>query len=120
VIAIAILIFLIGYIIGRSRKFYLYSNGKLFQQAATGVDTFQIYSPKTQGFMVDLFGMDYNEGVVTPIYRPLFRFIRGKNRLIFGFRIGDFHECAVWASSLFPFLGAGYKNLRDEELYHAR
>jgi hypothetical protein len=106
--------FVIGYILGRWRKFYVFRDGVRIPES---LETFQFYVPKTKGVFVDLFGLDYNEGVVRPIYRPAIRFLSQPGMKIVGFRISDFREGAVWVQSTFPFVWAGYRNLREEKLY---
>lgn len=111
--AIMGLIFLLGYLLGKSGKFYFYIDGK--PHSLKGSDRYMLYLPNINGLGVDLFGIDYTDGTLMPVYRPTIRFIKQDGFRVVGIRTGDFHEIVVLMSYRFPFI-----KVRYESVLHAR
>ena len=111
IIALA-LVFIAGFLIGKSGKFYSYVDSKLYD--AAGMDKYNLWVKGTGAVGVELFGIDYTQGVLTPVYRPAARFISHDGIVSGGFRIGDFSELNILVSYRFPFIKWIYvKNIND-------
>ena len=101
IIALA-LVFIAGFLVGKSGKFYSYVDNKLYN--TTGMDKYNLWMKGTGAIGVELFGIDYTQGVLTPVYRPAVRFVLNNGIVSGGFRIGDFGELNILVSYRFPFI----------------
>lgn len=111
-IAALILVFIAGFLVGRGGRLYFYLNGEL--RGNIGADRYIIWDRGVGSFGVELFGVDYTDGVLAPVYRPTIRAIRSKHVRLIGLRIGDFSEVSMLMSSRWPLIQFRYqKDVHD-------
>ena len=111
-IAALILVFIAGFLVGRGGRLYFYLNGEL--HGKIGADRYAIWDKATGALGVELFGVDYTEGVLAPVYRPTIRSIRSEHVRLIGLRVGDFSEMSMLMSSRWPFIQFRYqKDVHD-------
>jgi hypothetical protein len=112
IILALLLAFTAGIIIGKSGKFHFYINGELYTEVAS--DKFALYVPELHGFGVDIYGVDYTEGVLSPVYRPALKWLYNDRVAGVIISTGDFHEVLIMIAPEFPFLKI--KHVRDTSI----
>ena len=103
-----ILAFIAGFLTGKAGRFYFYVDGKLHTK--DGAERYTVWVKELGSLGAELFGVDYTNGVLTPVYRPTIRFIHKNKVWLVGIRIGDFSEVSLLMSSRWPFIQTRYEN----------
>ncbi len=112
IIAALILVFIAGFLVGRGGRLYFYLNGKL--HGTIGADRYIIWDKSLGSLGIELFGVDYTDGVLGPVYRPTMRTIRSEHVRLIGLRVGDFSEVSLLMSPRWPFVQFRYqKDVHD-------
>lgn len=111
-IAALVLVFIAGFFTGKAGRFYFYVDGKLY--AETGAERYTLWVKELGALGAELFGVNYTDGVLTPVYRPTIRFIHNNRVWLVGVRVGDFSEASLLMSSRWPFIQVRYEqNVHD-------
>lgn len=114
IITALILVFIAGFLTGKSGRLYFYVNGELHTRI--GEERYTLWVKELGIFGAELFGVDYTDGVLSPVYRPTVRFIRSETIWLVGLRIGDFSEVSLLLSTRHPFIRVKY----EREVHYAR
>jgi hypothetical protein len=112
IILAVVLAFIAGFMFGKCGKFYFYVGGELYTEI--GSDKFILYTPELHGIGADLYGIDYTDGVLSPVYRPVLKWLYKDKIAGVIISTGDFHELLIMVSTEFPFLKI--KHIRDTSI----
>ena len=104
--------FVAGILLGKSGRFHFYVNGELYTEVES--DKFMLYVPELHGFAVDLYGVDYTEGILSPVYRPTLKWLYKDNIAGVIISTGNFHELLIMVALEFPFIK--FKHVRDTSI----
>lgn len=102
-----VLSFAAGFFTGKGGRLYVYLDSELHRDNA--LDKYHLWLGELGALGVELFGIDYTDGVLSPVYRPTVRFIRDGRVLLIGLRVGDFDEANVLLSPRWPFIKPRYE-----------
>ena len=108
IIIALVLVFIAGFLTGKSGRFYIYVNGELYTK--DGAERYTLWVKELGALGAELFGVNYTNGVLTPVYRPTIRVIHNNNIWLVGVRIGDFSEIGLLISSRWPFIQIKYED----------
>ncbi len=108
-IALILLAFALGYVMGKQGNLYIYHNGEL--SSKVGIPFFYTAYPRMRGFIIDLVGVDFSNNQLAPVYKPTIGFAKAPAIWSMAFRMGDFDELVLLFSYKTPFFKARY--IRD-------